>query len=287
MDAKKLRPFFRRAGVIALALMPTLCPAQTSSAVSPIIGRFAGNWKEDESKRKLALAGGLRFRLTPTGGLEELRGPEAQPIVQPVNFDGKPYPVDGGNLIAWKQIDPNKFQRQIFDGRTSSGGQGKLLTTRTIQISADGKTLTEVTERGLTNGKTLVTTVTSLRTSGEAQGLAGTWKPQSFRDNMPDEMRYEPAGANGLKYSDPQGATFTVMLDGKPVPFTGPTTFSNTVVAAKQIDDRTIELTQSRGGVVLTTRKQTISADGKTMTITLLPAGANAAGPSTEVFVKQ
>ena len=58
-----------------------------------------------------------------------------------VRYDGEPYSVDSSkNTIVWKQIDKNHFERTIFE-------DGKLLTTRRIQISDDGKTLTEDTER--------------------------------------------------------------------------------------------------------------------------------------------
>jgi hypothetical protein len=75
----------------------------------------------------------LEFRRDAQGSLEELRGSEARPLIQPVRFDGKPYFVDGSkNTIIRKQIDKNHFERIISEN-------GKLLTTRRIQISDDAK----------------------------------------------------------------------------------------------------------------------------------------------------
>ena len=65
----------------------------------------------------------------------------------------------------WKQIDKSHFERTIFEN-------GKLLATRRIQISDDGQTLTEDTERTLADGKKAVATMRFRRTTGEPQGLA-------------------------------------------------------------------------------------------------------------------
>jgi hypothetical protein len=51
---------------------------------------FVGNWKEDVSKRDKA-GPDLRFQQSANGGLEEARGPEKNPILQPVIFDSKPH----------------------------------------------------------------------------------------------------------------------------------------------------------------------------------------------------
>lgn len=288
------RTLSRHATAITLALTSTLFSAQSglaqsSSAPPPVIGRFAGTWQENQSKHKIGSGlANLRFRRAASGGLEELRGPEIRPVAQPVNFDGKPYTIDGGNVIVWKQLDPAKFERQIFDGRTSPAKTGQLITTRRIQISADGKTLTEETERVLTDGKKSVATVVWGRTSGESQGLAGIWKPQSIRDSPPPRETWDRAGTNGLKFSDDAGRTYTFLLDSKPVPVSGPAVMSATTVAAKQVDDHTIELTQSREGVVTGTTKITISPDGKSMTYTIMTVAPGAGRePTIEVYEKQ
>ena len=72
--------------------------------------------------------------------IEEVRGGEASPLVQQVVFDGKPQVIDGGSSMAWRQINPNTYERK----RTENG---KPLTTRTLTLSTDGKTLTEKTNQ--------------------------------------------------------------------------------------------------------------------------------------------
>jgi hypothetical protein len=61
-------------------------------------------------------------------------------------------------------------------------------------------------------------------------------------------VKWEPAGTNGVKVSDPR-STFTIMFDGKSVPLIGLTGISNTMLAARVLDDYTIEINESREGI--------------------------------------
>jgi hypothetical protein len=253
------------------------------SATASVVSRFTGVWKEDLSKRTGALNARLTFRRNTTGALEELRGPEARPLVQPATFTAQPYAIDEGrNMIAWKQIDATTFERTLFDANQ------RLLTTRRIHIAADGKTLTENTEAKTADGRPTMTTIVFRRTSAESDGLAGGWKAASLQTDTPPQMKYEAAGANGLKVTDQMGTTYTPMLDGQPVPHVGSNVISGTTTAAKQVDDRTIEFTLSRGNVASVKNVRTVSADGKTMTVTSTNIGPHASDePVTTVWVKQ
>jgi len=258
-----------------------------SSGSGAVIGRFAGTWKEDTSKRKVGAGPGLRFQRDAKGGLQELRGPDVRPEFQSVVFDGKPHVLGNGrNTIAWKQIDPNTFERVLSDGT------GKMLTTRRIRISPDGKTMTEDVEVRMNDGRPSVNTTAYQRLSGDAQGLVGRWKAQSFKTNNPAVQKYEPAGTNGLKFSaannEPTDTTYTVMLDGKPVPVVGAAVIPGTMTAARAVDDRTIEFTNSREGVVSGKSVRQLSTDGKILTVTNTTVGPNASTePSVFVYVKQ
>jgi hypothetical protein len=272
--------------IVLVACSPALLLAQSSGSAS-LISRFVGTWKEDVSKRKVGAQANLRFQRDANGGLQELRGPDVRPDVQSIVFDGQPHQIGTGrNRIAWKQIDPNTFERVLSDG-------AQTLTVRRIRISADGKTLTEATERKVADGRTLVNTVVFQRSSGESQGgLVGRWKPQSFDTNNPPVVKYEAVGATGLKFSEanntPTDTTYTVMLDDKPVAVVGAAVIRGTMTAARQVDDHTIEFTQSRDGVVSGKNVRTVSADGKTLTVTTTTVGPNAGGePSVSVFVRQ
>src|SRR5437879_13915676 len=101
------------ARVISLALLSSiLCLAQSTPAV--VIGKFVGTWNENEAKRKIGSGLSLRFRRAANGQLEELRGPDARPLVQPINFDGKAYRVgDSRNALTWERHVPRPFERTI------------------------------------------------------------------------------------------------------------------------------------------------------------------------------
>jgi hypothetical protein len=281
MHSERLSIFCAR--VITLALAASfVCFAQAPvSKAAPSLGKFTGTWKEDESKLKISPSDTLKFRRDAQGNLEELRGSEARPLVQPVRFDGKPYSVDGSkNTIVWKQIDKNHFERTIFE-------DGKLVTTRRIQISDDGKTLTQETERTLVDGKKDVATEGFRRTTGEAQGLAAIWQLVSYHSTIPLQVTFEAMG-DRLKVSVNDGRGYTAGLDGKPVARTGPAVISGSMVALKLIDAQTIEEAQSREGVPTGKATMTISADGKTMTRTDVNLAPNASRePSVTVFQKQ
>jgi len=114
---------------------------------------FAGSWVEDQAKRTIGSLRSLTFRQAAGGSLEELRGAYANPLVQPVHFDGKPYTVDGSrNTIVWKQMDATHFERTISQNN-------EVINTRRLQVSADGSTLTEATENTESGKKTITTIV--------------------------------------------------------------------------------------------------------------------------------
>ena len=282
---RSTRPFLA-AGLLGVLIgAPQIVGLAQSSGSGSVITRFTGTWKEDVSKRTVGALVDLRFQRGANGTLQELRGPDVRPDIQTVVFDGKPHKLENGtSSITWKQPSPNTFERVIADDRA-------ILTVRRIQISADGKTLTEETERKATDGRRDVDTIVFQRISGD-QGLVGRWKAQSFKTNNPAVVKYEPAGTNGIKFSNannlPTDTTYTVAFDGKPVEVIGRTTVDGTMTAAKRLDDRTIEFTNSREGVVSGTSVRQVSADGRTLTVTYTTVGPNAnAGPSVSVYVKQ
>lgn len=251
------------------------------STPPPVAKKIVGVWIEDQTKRKIGSSlGDLRFRQTTDGGIEELRGFELQPLVEKVTFDTKPYVIDESSTIAWKKVDANHFERKLYD-------KGKLQDTRRIQISEDGKTLTEVTEDVLTNGKKGLIAVTFQRNSDGPQGLVGVWKPQSMKMTPAAEVRYELTATGGLKSTDDRGVNQTFMLDNVPVGVNGGTVISGTMVAFKVIDDNTLESTSTRAGVVTGRTTLKISNDGKTLTATTTEVDPNGSRePSVSVFDK-
>jgi hypothetical protein len=79
-----------------------------------------------------------------------------------------------------------------------------------------------------------------------------------------------------------------VLLDGKPAPQTGPTVLPGIMVAAKQVDDYTIEFTLTREGTVTSRAIRKVSPDGRTMTVTTTTFGPNSnPQPVTTTWIKK
>jgi hypothetical protein len=252
------------------------------SSPTPVLQKFVGVWMEDESKLKIGDSfGKLRFRQSGDG-LEELRGPEVKPLVQSVKFGTKPYAINGSlNTIAWKQIDSSHFERSIFN-------DGKLENTRRIEVSADGKTLTEVTEVARPGEKKYQTTIVYRRTSGGPQGLVGIWMAQSVKRVPAPTVRYELSGTDSLKVSEDFGGNlrqYSVKMDKVPVGVVGRTVVSGTMTAFRVVDDHTLEAIGSREGVVSGKDTLVISGDGKMITSTATTTGNHE--PTIRVFNKQ
>ncbi len=255
--------------------------AQAKPYTGKLISSLSGTWKEDESKRKLGSAPGLRFRATTNGAMEELRGPESKPMVQPVKFDGKTYPMDSGNSLSWKQIDANNFERRTFQN-------GKLLSVRRIRISADGKTLHEESDRTSLAGKTQGITTEYRRSGGNDKGLAGTWQRLSIKQTVPAEVTYTPAGQNAVKVDNRMGGSHTLDFDGKSSPITGESVIPGMSITAKIIDSNSIETTTLREGVLAGKARMVLSDGGKVMTVTTTGAGPESSRePNVTVFNKQ
>lgn len=278
----------RRRGLTS-AVVPTIFAAcllllllAQGVAFGQAASRFVGNWVEDQSKRTIAAERSLTFRRAADGSIEELRGSYARPLVQPVRFGAPPYAVDGSrNTLVWRQLSPSQFERTISQN-------GRPINTRRILISADGKTLTEVTENAESRGKGATVTIVFRRQSGDAQGLVGVWKPESRKSDAPNVLRIEASGAGFRVTTNPDrsgSTTFTLTFDGKPSPVDGAAVISGTATSGRRVDDNTIEQAQSREGVATGTVRWTLSADGRTLSTRATTLGPDASKePSITVF---
>jgi len=164
---------------------------------------------------------------------------------------------------------------------------GKVLNTRHLVISDSGRTLTEETKTNYPNGKSGTLKVVYERASGEPSGgLVGTWRFKSRQADTPTEVKYERA-RKMPKRSRMRLAQATTMLDGKPVLSSGGRSIPNIMAFAKVINDRTRETTMIREGHLFSRTIATVSADGKTLTITTTNLERKDAPPSIVVYEKR
>jgi hypothetical protein len=127
----------------------------------------------------------------------------------------------------------------------------------------------------------------------------GTWKLDEAKSKIAagapknTTVVYEAAGDSVKVIVDGVGADgqpshneWTGKFDGKDYPLTGDPTADTR--SYKQIDPRTLELTNKKGGKVVVSGKITVSADGKTRTVSTKGVDANGKKvASTAVYDKQ
>ena len=270
-----------RHALVMGGLLLTATPLLSQSATT--LDRFVGSWQEDESKAQFGAGGAIVFRRTDAGQLEELRGGQVNPQVQPVIFDGKPRTVDpNGRTIAWTQLNETAFRR------VSSDKAGHLFLTRELEISPDARTLTEQNSWALAGSEGRKETIVYQREQGNA-GLVGTWRMKSFKSSRPEVLKIERTGSSGLKFLWPfREVVDQITLTAQPVAATGPNVISGSMTSSKLLPDGSIEVTSMRNGNALSRVVYAVSTDGRTMTHTVTGLGKNATGKSsTYVFVKQ
>jgi hypothetical protein len=70
-----------------------------------------------------------------------------------------------------------------------------------------------------------------------------------------------------FSFADPTGQSYRARLDGTPTPITGDLT--NAMVSLKRIGENTIEETEKHEGKAVKVTRFTLSADGRTLTISI------------------
>jgi len=268
------------ATALAFGLLAPLAAFGQTPPSAQVASRFAGNWVEDLSQRKTGGERSLTFR-NGANGLEELRGSYTRPLVESVRFGAAPYTFGEPNAtMEWKQLGNGRFERTMMDN-------GKTVDIRKITVSPDGKTMTEIEERNLADGKTSTTTIVYARASGSGQNLEGVWKPQTVRADTPFKMSIQAVGST-LKVSTGSGLTYALTFDGKPAAATGPGVISGTTSTGKIVSDGVIEIATARLGIPSGTGTWTLSADGKKLTSSYMALGPHASNePSVSVYLKQ
>ncbi len=132
-----------------------------------------------------------------------------------------------------------------------------------------------------------------------ASPYIGTWKLNEAKSKFPPgaskntTVVYEAAGDSVKVTVDgvdgdgkPTHNEWTGKFDGKDYPLVGDPVSDTR--SYKKVDDRTMELTNKKGGKVTVTGRIVVSADGKTRTVTV--SGTDAKGmkvESTAVYDKQ
>ncbi len=232
----------------------TLFAAATLIACADAKPAYVGTWKANLAESdfgQLTLmyepAEGGAFKATMDGNSYTFK------------TDGSPTPTPWGNTVAVKSIDSTTWE-------SVATLNGKLLSTDTIRLSADSKSLTITSKMMQATGGVSSDTLSFTRKAGE-KGLVGTWQAQKLNSSSPTTVQIAEAGADGiaLKFVEMQGEC-SAQFDGKDAPATGPMWASGWTCSAQKKGDTAFELSVKKDGKPMYVSTYTVSADGKKLT---------------------
>jgi hypothetical protein len=249
-------------------ILPALCLAtgMAWAAESP----FIGEWKLDPSRSrmpdemKVESEGGNKYAFDFGGGAET------------IVVDGSDQPGGyGGTLLSVKAEAPDTWiVRRKKDG--------KLLIEAKWKLSEDGNALTDSFHQFGSDGG-VISMDYVYRRAGGGSGFAGDWQSIKETMNSPLSMQVKEFQGDGLAFISPSAhKTRNVKFDGKDYPNEGSGAVRGASSSMRRIDERTLMITDRVSGNVSVTEEIGLSADLKTLTITVHFPGRDK--PSVMVF---
>lgn len=242
-----------------LLLIACLVTSAAWAASNP----FVGKWKVDPSKSKLndemkvEVAGAYRYAITFAPG-----------VVDTIVADGSDQPSLQGTTLSVAVKGPNSWVviRKM---------KGRTLLTGYWTLSEDGKTLNDAYTEYAPDGSASSIPYVYDRTAGSS-GFSGTWDSESEKVKAGIELQVEPYEGDGLSFNSP-GADIAKKLkfDGNDYPDVEPNGDAGSASSGRRVNERSLEIVHKSKGKITSTRQIEISADLKTLTITVQLVGQN------------
>ncbi|MGA7926247.1 MAG: hypothetical protein WCA20_09635 [Candidatus Sulfotelmatobacter sp.] len=185
-----------------------------------------------------------------------------------IKADGRDQKITGEacyDTVSLKVVDD--WTTDEIDKRS-----GKTVGTSRVTVSSDGNSATFESMEScnangdVVSGKDILSRVT--KGPQGAHAVSGSWRI-SKRVNRSENALVVTLKLEGdtFSFADPSGQSYAARLDGTETPFKGD--LSNTMVSVKRIGENTIEETDKHDGKVVEVTRFTLSADGKTMTVSM------------------
>ncbi len=223
-----------------------------ASAQSP----FVGTWKLNQAKSHLT-GDTVTYSKSAGGTMKETTAVGSYTF----KTDGRPYKTPFDSTITWKQTGPESW-------KTEDRLKDKLLSTDTIQVSDDGKTMTGISTGTNPNGRDFHDTEVFTRTAGTS-GLVGTWKSEKMKSSTSPVMEFAGNGEDGIAWILPEiKAKLDLKFDGKDVAPVGPTVPPGLTISATKINARSFSFVEKMNGKPIVKGTLIVSHDGKTLTNT-------------------
>jgi hypothetical protein len=259
--------------MLKCALRFLLVACLVTGALSAANDPFLGEWKLDQSKSKLIdvmkveSVAGNKYSFDFGGGSAET-----------IAVDGTDQPGLAGTTLSVTIEGPDSW-------KVVRKKDGHILLTGIWKLSKDGNTLKDdYTEFGQDGTSSNVKYVYQ-RTAGTS-GFAGTWEGTSETMNAAIVLKVQPYEGDGLSFINAsEGATTNVKFDGKDYPKAGPNVTAGSASTARRVNEDTLEMTDKLNGKITDTRQIKLSADRKTLTMTVHVPGRRE--PDILVFERQ
>lgn len=244
---------------------PLCCVFLVSSILSvqgTVQSLFDGTWKIDLDEPQPSTT---QYRYLLQNGIYHCA--TCDPPLE-VKADGKDHQITGEPCYDTVSLN-------VVDARTTEETDkrnGKTVGGTRMTVSPDGNTATvEWTEScnaqgDLVAGKDLMARVS--QSPRGAHAISGSWRITK-RMNRSENALVVTLKLEGdtFSFADPAGQSYAAKLDGTDTPIRGD--LSNTLVSVRRIDEHTIEETDKRGGKIVEVIRFTVSADAKTMTVSM------------------
>ncbi len=227
----------------ALALIAAPCLAAGTS--------WDGTWKLNQAKSKMT---GSTVTITQNGSMYTL---DTGAIKLNFGCDGKDYSFLSDRSVSCTGSGNSYTLVFKINGKTEA------TTKRTI--SADGKTLTDVTTGTRPDGTAFTDHETDTRV-GSGSGMVGTWRETAIKNSAADIIVLKVNG-DVLHYENPSYKSVSeAKLDGTPAAIKGPTAPPGLMVSNKSDGPNKVLSTVTLNGKDVGHDVMTLSADGKTIT---------------------
>src|SRR5690349_11191255 len=257
MDGNAFRSARREDSVLnrtlKLLVFASVAVGMAWAADNPIIGQWKLNsaMSRMPDEMKVESKDGNTYSFDFGGGAETI---VADGTDQPGRY--------GGTTLSVKADGPDTWIVQRKK-------DGRLLLRATWKLSKDGSTLTDY-YRELDGDQTTVRMDYVYQRSGGGSGFAADWRSIKETMNSPFILQVKAFKGDGLSFimtseNEPKNAK----LDGKDYPNQRPG-FST---AIRWVDERTLEMTDKAREKIIDTREMKLSADGKTLTMTIRSPG--------------
>jgi hypothetical protein len=234
---------------------------------------FLGEWKLNPSKSKLIDV----MKVESVAGNKyafDFGGDSAETIA----VDGTDQPGLAGTTLSVTIEGPDSW-------RVVRKKDGHILLTGIWKLSKDGNRLKDdYTEFGQDGSSSNVKYVYQ-RTAGTS-GFAGTWEGTSETMSAAIVLKVQAYEGDGLSFVNAaEGQTTNVKFDGKDYPKAGANVGAGSTCSARRVNADTLEMTDKLNGKITDTREIKLSADRKTLTMTIRIPGRRE--PDILIFERQ